>query len=72
VDSPDDLAAALVFVLPAVLGLAAFAGGVALWKRRGPQGQRETVSMVIGIMLILFGLCVGACYGFFGLVRIAG
>lgn len=48
---------------PAALGLAALAGGIFLLVKRPMRGTADTVVTVVGALLLLVALGVGACYG---------
>lgn len=48
---------------PAVLGLSALAGGIFLLAKRPMRGTADTLVTVVGALLLLVALGVGACYG---------
>ena len=64
----------LIFA-PAALGLAALVGGLMLLvpiarKKEKEEGKSDTARMVAGVILLVFALGVGLCYGtMFGLGR---
>lgn len=59
----DELMIIALIASPGVFGLLALAFGVFLLSRTRPGGKRETGATVGGILLLLTGLGIGACYG---------
>lgn len=59
----EELVIFALVLSPAFLGLGALAGGVFLLVKRPMRGTADTLVTVVGALLLLVSLGVGACYG---------
>ncbi len=53
----------VLVVAPALVGLGALAGGAFLLVKRPMKGTADVVVTVVGSLLLLVALGIGACYG---------
>lgn len=52
----------LLLLLPALVGLIAFGGGIALIVRKDSEGKLPTGRAFAGMLCLVLALGIGACY----------